>query len=195
MSLALYFTLLRILIIPFFPLIYLFYPSFGIPSLWVPYILLLILGICEFTDLFDGFIARKQNKVTDLGKILDPMADSIARITVFFTFTQGEIELPLMLLLVFIYREFSISTLRTICALKGLALAARKSGKIKAVLQAAISFLIVLMMIPYSRGEISLESLKTISLIAVSFAAVYTVLSAIDYVYANRTYIKKAIGL
>ncbi len=194
MSLALFFTLLRIFIVPFFPAVYLYYSDLGISVLWMPYVLLCILAICEFTDLFDGFIARRQNKVTDLGKILDPMSDSVVRLTVLFTFTQGLVELPILLILVFIYREFFISTLRTICALKGLALAARKSGKIKAVLQASISFLIVLLMIPYSQGVLSLESLQRVSLICVWFAAVYTVLSALDYSYANRDYIKKALG-
>lgn len=194
MSTALYFTLLRILISPLFPLVYLEYAWLGISKIWMPYVLLLILVVSEFTDLFDGFIARKQNQVTDLGKILDPMADSVTRITVLFTFTQGIVSLPLLLIFVFLYREFFISTLRTVCALKGLALAARASGKIKAVLLAAVSFLILILIIPYQHGYLSLAMLRRVSLVSVSIAAVYTVLSAIDYVYANRSYIKRAIG-
>lgn len=193
MAAPLYFTLLRVLIVPLFPFFYLYYQDLGISLYALPYILILILLICEFTDLFDGFIARKLNKVTDLGKILDPMADSVTRLTVLFTFTQGIIKLPLILIFVFLFREFLINTLRTICALKGHALAARKTGKIKAVLQAVICFLILLLMIPYTLGEISLENLRLISLIAVSLAALYTALSAVDYFYANRSYIKKAI--
>lgn len=193
MSTASYFTFLRILISPLFPLVYLEYSWLGIPQIWMPVVLILILIICDFTDLFDGFIARKQNQVTDLGKILDPMADTITRITVLFTLTQGMISLPLLLVFVFLYRELFISTLRTVCALRGFALAARFSGKVKAVLQAAVSFLIIILMIPYTRGLISLMTLRKVSLILVSIAAVYTVISAIEYVYANRSYIKKAI--
>ncbi|HSW73259.1 MAG TPA: CDP-alcohol phosphatidyltransferase family protein [Chlamydiales bacterium] len=193
MAAPLYFTLLRVFLVPLFPLFYLFYERLGISLSLVPYILILILLLCEFTDLFDGFIARKLNKVTDLGKILDPTADSVTRLTVLFTFSQGVIQLPLLLVLVFLFREFMISTLRTICALKGFALAARKSGKLKAVILASISFLILLLMIPYTMGYLSLESLRLISLISVSLAAVYTVFTAVDYFYANRSYIKKAI--
>lgn len=193
MNLAHYFTLLRIFLSPLFPLLYLGREWLGIPLLYLPYVLLVLLIISEFSDVIDGFLARKRNQVTDLGKILDPMADSITRISLFLTFTQGFVQLPLMIVLVFLYRDFFISTLRTLCALRGLALAARISGKLKAIIQACVAFLIVLLMIPYTTGYLSLETFQTISLYAISFAAIYTVASAFDYFYANRIYIKKAI--
>lgn len=194
MSLAHYFTLLRILISPAFPILYLEYSWFGIPLKALPYILLFLLCVCESTDLIDGYLARRRNQVTDLGKVLDPMADSITRISLFLTFTQGFLGVPLIIVLVFLYRDFFISTLRTLCALRGVALAARFSGKMKAVIQAIVLFLILLLMIPYTRGAISLETLRQVSLFAVSVAAFYTVVSAGDYFYANRTFIRKALS-
>lgn len=194
MNIAHLFTLLRIFISPIFPLLYLEHNWFGIPLIWVPYALLILLIVCECSDLFDGFLARRRNQVTDLGKVLDPMADSITHISLFLTFTQGVVQLPLMLVFVFVYRDIFISTLRTLCALKGVALAARMSGKIKAVVQAATAFLIILLMIPYSLGFTSLHALRQFSLCAVAIAAVYTVISMIDYISANRIYIKKALG-
>ncbi|MBN2479560.1 MAG: CDP-diacylglycerol--glycerol-3-phosphate 3-phosphatidyltransferase [Parachlamydiales bacterium] len=191
MNLANYITLLRIVIIPFFPLIYLKYEFFKINVIWMPYILLAILLFCELTDLADGFIARKKNEVTDLGKVMDPMADSITNISVFFTFTQGWVNIPILLVFVFIYREFFISTLRTICALKGVALAARTSGKIKTFLQAVVGISIVGLLIPFTLGYLSLETLKWISVSLVAVAAAYSVLSAADYIYANWVHLKK----
>jgi len=191
MNLANYVTLLRIVIIPFFPLIYLKYQFFKIPIHWMPYFLLFILVFCEFTDLIDGFLARRKNQVTDLGKVIDPMADSITNISVFFTFTQSWIGIPILLVFVFLYREFFIGTLRTICALKGQALAARKSGKIKTLLQAIIAIIIVLLLVPFTLGYISLETLRWISVSLVGVAAIYSVISAIDYIYANKGYLKK----
>src|SRR5690606_23147174 len=123
------FTLLRILISPAFPILYLGYEWFGIPLQALPYILLFLLCVCESSDLIDGIVARRRNQVSDLGKVLDPMADSITRISLFLTFTQGFLALPLLIVLIFLYREFFISTLRTLCALHGIALAARFSGK------------------------------------------------------------------
>ncbi len=144
MNIAHFFTLLRIFISPLFPLLYFEYQWLGIPLLWLPYLLLILLTICECSDLFDGFLARKRNQVTDLGKILDPMADTITHISLFLTFTQGMIQLPLVLIFVFLYRDLFISTLRTLCALRGVALAARFSGKVKAVIQATVAFAIIL---------------------------------------------------
>lgn len=193
MNIAHFFTLLRIFISPIFPLLYLEHGWFDIPLIWVPYALLALLIICECSDLFDGFLARRRNQVTDLGKVLDPMADSITHISLFLTFTQGIVQLPLILVFVFLYRDIFISTLRTLCALKGVALAARMSGKVKAVVQAVTAFFIILLMIPYTWGFISLDSLRQFSLFAVAIAALYTVISMFDYISANRIYIKKAL--
>ena len=193
MSLAHVFTLLRIFISPAFPILYLGYEWFGIPFQLLPYLMLFLLCVCESSDLIDGIIARKRNQVTDLGKVLDPMADSITRISLFFTFTQGPVALPVLVVLIFLYRDFVISTLRTLCALRGVALAARLSGKIKAIIQAITLFAILLLLIPYSQGLISLALLQKISLYATTGAAIYTALSAFDYFFANRFFIKKAL--
>lgn len=191
MNIAHYFTFLRIFIIPFFPIIYLHPLWFGISVTAMPYFLLGILLLCEITDIVDGFLARRKNLVTDVGKIIDPMADTITHISVFFTFTQGMVSIPLLLVFVLLYREFAISALRTLCALKGYALAARKSGKLKAILQAVVCFLIVVLMIPYTLGYLSLDTLQIVSLISVSVIAIYTVATLVDYFYSNREYIKK----
>lgn len=187
-----YLTLLRIFLSPIFPILYLEREWLGIPLVWLPYILLLLLIICECSDVLDGMLARKRNEVTELGKVLDPMADSITHISLFLTFTQGIVGLPLLLVLVFLYRDLFISTLRTLCALRGVALAARFSGKMKAVLQATVAFLIILLMIPYSTGLITLQQFQSISVLAVGVAALYTLVSIGDYVYANWIYIKRA---
>ncbi len=193
MNTAHYFTLLRILISPLFPVLYLGYEWLGIPLVWIPPIMLLLLLVSEFSDIIDGFLARRSNQVTDLGKVLDPMADSITHISLFFTFTQGAVQLPMLVVLVFLYRDFFISTLRTLCALRGFALAARVSGKLKAVMQAVVAVLIVVLMIPYTLGYLSLELFQKISLYAALVAAIYTAASAVDYFYANRFFIKKAL--
>lgn len=192
MNLAHFLTCLRLVISPLFPIFYLGYESFGISLQMLPVILLSLLFLTETTDIFDGFFARRFNQVTDLGKVLDPMADSVVRISLFFSFTQGFVQLPLMLVLVFLYREFIISTLRTLCALRGVALGARTSGKVKTVMQGIVAFLIVLLMIPYSMGYLSLELFQQISRSAVTVAAVYTLISAFDYFYSNRSYIVRA---
>lgn len=193
LGLPLVLTLIRIVLSPLFLIFYLYYESMGIPFEILPFVLLFILSICEVSDFLDGFLARKRNKVTDLGKILDPMADSIFRLSVFFTFTQGVVQLPLLLVFVFFFRESVISSLRTLCALRGEALAARLSGKVKAILQAITVFFILLLMIPYTWGTLPLESFRQMSLYAAYIAAIYTVISGIEYGWSNRAHIKKTL--
>jgi CDP-diacylglycerol--glycerol-3-phosphate 3-phosphatidyltransferase len=192
-SIANYLTFIRVFISPIFLLVYVSYEMLGISIFMLPYILLFLLGVSELSDAFDGYLARKYNQVTDLGKILDPMADSIARISAFLTFTQPPVNLPIALIFIFLYRDSVVSTLRTICALKGYALAARMSGKLKAVIQAISVTLVVLLMIPYTLGKISAETLTRSSAWIVGIAATYTLFSGIDYIHANKYYVAKLL--
>ena len=97
-------TFFRIFISPIFLYVYLQHDALGINTKTLPYILLFLLGVSELSDAFDGLLARKYNQVTDLGKILDPMADSISRISVFLTFTQPPVNVPLVCVFIFLYR-------------------------------------------------------------------------------------------
>src|SRR5258708_4178403 len=103
-------TFFRIFISPVFLLVYLQHEAFGISVRALPYALLLLLSISELSDALDGLLARKYNQVTDLGKILDPMADSISRISVFLTFTQPPVSVPIICVFIFLYRDSVIST-------------------------------------------------------------------------------------
>ncbi len=86
------------------------------------------------------------------------MADSIARITSFLAFVQPPVNLSISLVFVFLYRDSVVSTLRTVCALRGYALAARFSGKVKAVIQAIAALLILILMILLLLGRLLLRA-------------------------------------
>jgi CDP-diacylglycerol--glycerol-3-phosphate 3-phosphatidyltransferase len=136
-------TASRIVIAPFFA--YAFIHSFHAPSpaqwLWIA---LGLLTLIELTDAFDGFIARKQNMVTDFGKLFDPMADSLSRQTVFLSFMVCASHIiPLWVFLLFLYRDGIMSVLRIMCAYQGTVLAARRAGKLKAVIQAIGAYLVL----------------------------------------------------
>ena len=193
MKTALLLTLGRIIICPIFLVVYLFYKKLGIPFIWMPYILLFLVSLCEVSDILDGVIARRKRQVTDLGKILDPMADSIVRLSVFLSFTQGIIKLPLLLVLVFVVRDAVISTLRTLCALRGTTLAARSSGKLKAIFQGSAIFFILFFMVFYVSGWLSLYALREISFWVVFSTAIYTVGSGFEYVWVYRNYVRQAL--
>jgi CDP-diacylglycerol--glycerol-3-phosphate 3-phosphatidyltransferase len=193
LSLPNWITFFRLFVSPIFLLLYLEHDLFGISIKVLPYVLIFLLAISEFSDIFDGYVARKLNLVSDLGKILDPMADSIYRISVFLTFTQGPIQLPLVLVFVFIYRDTVINSLRTLCALRGFALAARKSGKLKAILQAIVAFFILILFALWAQDLLSLEVFRLLSFWSTLLIAVYTIFSGMDYFWANREYVKKIL--
>ncbi len=192
MSLPFYLTFIRIVMSPIFMVLYLYGDAWGLSAL--PVILLGVVAICEVSDFLDGFVARRYDTVTDMGKVLDPMADSIFRLSVFLSFTQGIVQLPLMLFLVFFLREATINFLRTLCALQGVALGARTSGKVKAVLQASSAFLILILMIPLKAGHISLMFFQQVSLYTMGIVALYTLASGFEYLSANWNLIKKSFA-
>ncbi len=179
-------TISRLFIAPLFFVFYVKYAALSIPFFVVPFILLGILAYSELTDFLDGYLARKFNLVSELGKLLDPMADSITRISILFILTQGIVSVPIYWVLFILYRDLIISTLRTLCALKGLNLAARMSGKLKAALQGVVTVVIVALMIPYSLGVLPLWMFQLISKILVACASCYTLFSGLEYMYANR---------
>ncbi len=189
---ALVLTLGRIFICPIFLAVYLFYSKMGISFLAMPYVLLFLLILCELSDILDGIFARRSNQVTELGKILDPMADSVVRLSMLLCLTHGIVQLPLLLVFVFVVRDAVISTLRILCALRGKALAARFSGKLKAVLQGISLFFIVILLIPYTMGYLSIEALQQYSMWIVALTAAYTLCSGIEYIWAYRSYVTQA---
>lgn len=120
----------------------LFFISFNLP-VWVgpelgklSSILTIVLLVCtEMTDLFDGLIARKYGLVTDLGKVMDPFADTFSRLTYFVCLT-GYGLMPSWTFIIIMWREFFILFIRMLMMGRGKPVAANIWGKTKAVLYA-----------------------------------------------------------
>lgn len=94
--------------------------------------------VMELTDYWDGHYARKNNEVSDLGKLFDPFADVMLNLTVFisamnsFDSKMGS-YMPVIIFILIMYREFCQNFLRMLAIRHGVAIAARKSGKVKTV--------------------------------------------------------------
>jgi len=124
-------TLFRFFLTPLYCV--LFYLGFMGPwnFSWVLIALWTVFILSEISDLADGFVARRFNQVTDLGKLMDPFADVIFRISYLFLFTlQGMIPWPAVLII--LWREFTILFIRMMLIKDGEALAAGVLGKLKA---------------------------------------------------------------
>jgi len=100
--------------------------------------------IAEGTDLIDGYVARSSSKVSNLGKILDPMADSIYRSSVFIAFVMNG-WMPVWMFAIVVWRDLTVSYLREIAELQAQTLSARTSGKLKAIVQGLAQITLVLM--------------------------------------------------
>ena len=86
----------------------------------------------EVSDLLDGLLARMFKQETELGKVLDPFADSLSRLTYFVAFAGSGI-LPVWILLILIYRDVAVAYIRVmVSARENVLLPARLSGKVKA---------------------------------------------------------------
>jgi CDP-diacylglycerol--glycerol-3-phosphate 3-phosphatidyltransferase len=90
-----------------------------------------IFGIIEVSDLLDGYYARRLGLESELGKVLDPFADSISRLTYFLAFV-GSGLLPLWIFLILIYRDVSVAYIRVMLSHSRVLMPARTSGKLKA---------------------------------------------------------------
>lgn len=90
--------------------------------------------LLEITDVVDGRVARSYGMVTSFGKLFDPFSDAFCRFTLFLgLYAIGAADLW-MIILIF-YRDSSISFFRSVAAVRNVVLAARTSGKVKAVVQ------------------------------------------------------------
>lgn len=131
-------TVIRILLIPVF--IVLFFMDFNGHALAAA----LVYVVACFTDFFDGYLARKNNLVTNFGKFIDPIADKmiIACSLIAICITDPvvapvhvyKIIISICTMLI-ISRELMISVFRTVAADKGVVLAADMIGKFKTLVQ------------------------------------------------------------
>ncbi|MDR0647351.1 MAG: CDP-diacylglycerol--glycerol-3-phosphate 3-phosphatidyltransferase [Puniceicoccales bacterium] len=144
MNLPNWITLIRI------PLLFViggfFYASFP-GSITLAFIVYVLAGI---TDWLDGYLARKYNQTSELGKLLDALNDKIFTVGIFILLI-GKHLVPLwgvFCVLLIVCREFLVTGLRIVAAKSGNILAAEKLGKIKTVLQIVVmgSFLLIEML-------------------------------------------------
>jgi len=103
---------------------------------------LLLLGLVELTDLFDGHLARRHNAVSDFGKMFDPYCDSVSRLIIYWALAiigACWAVVPLVMAV----RDVTVSYARIVMTRKGIDVSARLSGKVKAIVQGVCAFLLM----------------------------------------------------
>jgi CDP-diacylglycerol--glycerol-3-phosphate 3-phosphatidyltransferase len=149
------------------------------------------------SDGLDGYLARKFGEVSTLGKYLDPFSDKISNMSIFLCFLASDYANIWMIALIY-FREATIETLRTLAAVEGVVLDARRSGKWKTALQVttvitiltgAIADTIILRNWPGLPLWSSIWYYLPYSMMGL--VAVITILSGVDYIVGNLKVLKK----
>lgn len=164
-------TLLRILAIPVVGFLV------GLPGRQYAWMAMFVYLAASLTDFLDGWMARRFGLVTNIGKLLDPLADKLLVISTLLLLAvlPREPGIPGWILVVIVGREFAVTGLRSIAASEGIVLAADASGKAKMLLQTiGVHFLIV----HYVYLGVSFHEIGMILLV---MSAVVGVWSAVGY--------------
>ena len=155
------------------------FPKFNIGGLIVDsvyFIAGLIFIVAAFTDYLDGNIARKNNIVTDTGKLLDAIADKVLVNSVLIIFAvRGFI--PSFVPVIYIFRDEVVNALKMDALKHGKVVAAITSGKIKTA-----SMMIGLSLMFFYNLPFELINLKVADFL-IYFATVMSVVSGIEYYY------------
>ncbi|MBR2715130.1 MAG: CDP-diacylglycerol--glycerol-3-phosphate 3-phosphatidyltransferase [Ruminococcus sp.] len=193
-------TVMRILLVPFMVAFML------LDGIWFHMTIAgLIFGAASLTDYFDGKIARERNLITNFGKFADPIADKILVISALVCFLSKGLCDPIILIVV-LFREFVVTSIRLSAASSGKVVAANMWGKAKTVSQiiaiVGVFFMqLILEVIEFmtSHLQIPLEQmwayLKYTFLEGIFFyigeamlwvSVVFTIISGLKYVLDNK---------
>ena len=161
-------TIFRIALIPVF--VFLLF----IRMKYIEYIAAFVFIILALTDALDGYIARRNNQVTKMGKLLDPLADKLL-ISAALIFLIGR-GVPSWMAFVIIAREFSVTGLRLVLSEKVM-IHSSKLGKIKTISQ-IVAIVAVIINFPYNWYFMLV-------------AMILTLVSGADYFIKARKFLKE----
>jgi len=153
------------------------------------FLVLVLMTIGEVSDAMDGHLARRLGQVTDAGKIIDPMSDSLYRQIIFIGFHAMGL-LPTWMMIILFSRDIIVSYLRIMAEQSGVTLSARRSGKIKAIAQGFAQIGSVVLLIAVSLGLF--VSLDWVIWAFFLMATAVTLYSLIDYARAVITIYNQA---
>jgi len=201
-SVATQLTISRIILSPIFIWVF-FYDNnltYQDNNLIFKTVTLILVIFFAVSDGLDGYLARKFQQVSTLGKYLDPFSDKISTMSIFLCFLASNYANIWMIALIY-FREATIETLRTLAAGEGLIIDARKSGKWKTGLQICVIITILVGAIVdtlWSRNWPDYQNLWVPFWNLAPYSMMYivtlvTLLSGVDYIMANLKVLKKFI--
>ena len=139
----------------------------------------LIFIAASVTDWLDGYVARKYNLITNLGKFLDPLADKILVTAALVSLVHHDMA-PAWIVIIIISREFAVTGIRLIAAGEGDVIAASQLAKWKTTVQLIAIVVLLLYNIPFHLISFPFGELM------LWLALILTILSGFDYFWKNR---------
>ncbi|MFC8921510.1 CDP-diacylglycerol--glycerol-3-phosphate 3-phosphatidyltransferase [Cellulosimicrobium sp. NPDC057127] len=145
-----------------------------------------VFALAAMSDRLDGYLARRYDLVTDLGKLLDPIADKLLVGTALVLLAWPLGELPWWVPVVILARELGITLMR-LAVLKYAVMPASRGGKLKTVLQ---SVAITLFLLPLSHlpGWVGI-----VAWVVLAAAVVVTVVTGVEYAYQGWRLRRRAL--
>lgn len=150
-------TILRVVSVPFF--VWMLF----MPEITYRIIAFTLFALASITDLVDGYLARKWNQETELGKFLDPLADKFLVLGAFITFLFLSDQIEIWMVLCIIGRDMLITALRYLAIHRGRSLRTSVFGKVKTAFQmfAISTILISFLLVSYRERTAINEMYKT----------------------------------
>ena len=143
----------------------------------------IVFAVASFTDFLDGYLARKNNLVTDFGKFMDPLADKCLTTAAFLSMLADGVCHPVVLAVI-LFREFAVAGVRMLAAETGTVIAANMWGKVKTVLQ--MLTIIFYYFVGALAGPTDVMAVSLITQILCWLCGAATLLSGGIYLWQNR---------
>ena len=102
-----------------------------------------IFGVAAFTDWLDGYLARRRSQVTQLGQLMDPLADKLLITAALVSLVQMGMASAWMVAVI-LGRELAITVLRSVAYVRGVTIPASSLGKVKMGTQVFAILLLIL---------------------------------------------------
>lgn len=177
-------TVFRFCLIPVFAVVFLMELVFPEQKQLVDYIAVAVYAIASISDFFDGYLARKNNEVTDFGKLMDPLADKILVATALICFVQLRSNFPCWCAVVVVARELIICGFRQLAAEKKIIIMASYWGKAKTFVSLVMCILYIL--------DWQYRWFNITETVFMWVATVLTIISLVDYLIKNWHIMKEA---
>jgi CDP-diacylglycerol--glycerol-3-phosphate 3-phosphatidyltransferase len=156
-------------------------------------IVFVVFVIAASTDTLDGYLARKNNQITDLGKFLDPIADKmLVNATLIYLavpqyFSSSQVQISLYIVILFIVRDLVVDSVRLMAARKNVVIPANIYGKLKTIFQMISIPVVLLNGFPFSYFDAGFPKGQRIADFLVYIALFFSLVSGVIYVYQNRS--------